>query len=63
MLAITSMLSAFLHAQKTPNVIIILLDDMGYGDLSVTGANGYNTSNIDRLCNEGKGRRPIGTIE
>ena len=44
---------AHLQAQKSPNVIIILLDDMGYGDLSVTGANGYKTPNIDRLCVDG----------
>ncbi len=41
------------HAQKQPNIVIILLDDMGYGDLSVTGASGYKTPHIDRLCNEG----------
>jgi len=42
-----------LQAQKTPNVIIVLLDDMGYGDLSVTGASGYKTPNLDRMCVEG----------
>jgi len=39
--------------RQNPNIIIILLDDMGYGDLSVTGACGYKTPNIDRLCVEG----------
>ena len=53
LLAVSSIFSTFLQAQKAPNVIIILLDDMGYGDLSVTGANGYKTPNIDRLCVEG----------
>ena len=52
-LAITGMFSAFLQAQKTPNVIIVLLDDMGYGDLTVTGATGYKTPNLDRMCVEG----------
>jgi arylsulfatase len=47
------MFSTFLQAQKTPNVVIILLDDMGYGDLSVTGATGYKTPHIDRLGVEG----------
>ena len=42
-----------LQAQKAPNVIIVLLDDMGYGDLSVTGASGYKTPNLDRMCAEG----------
>ena len=36
-----------------PNFVIIHLDDMGYGDLTVTGAVGYSTPNIDRLCAEG----------
>ena len=52
-LAVSGLFSAFLQAQKAPNVIIILLDDMGYGDLTVTGASGYKTPNIDRLCAEG----------
>ena len=52
-LAFTGLLPFQLQAQKTPNIIIVLLDDMGYGDLSVTGATGYKTPNIDRLCVEG----------
>jgi len=51
--AFSGLFATFLQAQKAPNVIIILLDDMGYGDLSVTGATGYKTPNIDRLCVEG----------
>jgi arylsulfatase A-like enzyme len=35
------------------NVILIYLDDMGYGDLGITGAMDYNTPNIDRLSDEG----------
>ncbi|MDL2319514.1 sulfatase [Alistipes sp. OttesenSCG-928-B03] len=35
------------------NFVVIHLDDMGYGDLTVTGATGYRTPNIDRLCAEG----------
>ena len=38
---------------KTPNVIIILMDDMGYGDLAVTGALNFQTPHIDKLANEG----------
>ncbi|HEY0770168.1 MAG TPA: sulfatase, partial [Sphingobacteriaceae bacterium] len=38
---------------KQPNVVLIFLDDMGYGDLSVTGALGYQTPNIDRMAAEG----------
>ena len=29
------------------------MDDMGYGDLTITGASGYNTPTIDRLASEG----------
>lgn len=36
-----------------PNIILIHLDDMGYGDLSLTGATGFKTPNIDRLGHEG----------
>ncbi len=38
---------------STPNVVLIFLDDMGYGDLSVTGALNYKTPNIDRMAAEG----------
>ena len=36
-----------------PNVIVILADDLGYGDLSAYGAKALSTPNIDRLANEG----------
>jgi len=38
---------------KTPNIVIIFMDDMGYGDLTITGALGYKTPNIDQLAHEG----------
>ena len=52
-IAATGTLSVSLQAQKTPNIVIVFLDDMGYGDLSVTGATGYKTPNLDRMCAEG----------
>ena len=52
-LAACSMFTVSMQAQKDPNVVIIFLDDMGYGDLTVTGATGYKTPNIDRLGVEG----------
>lgn len=36
-----------------PNIILIYLDDMGYGDLSLTGATSYKTPNIDDMANNG----------
>ncbi len=38
---------------KKPNIIIIFMDDMGYGDLSCYGATGYKTPNIDKLATTG----------
>lgn len=36
-----------------PNIILFYLDDMGYGDLTITGSTDYNTPNIDNLANNG----------
>ena len=38
---------------KLPNIVFILADDLGYGDLSSFGATKVNTPNVDRLANEG----------
>lgn len=35
------------------NIVLIYLDDMGYGDLTITGAREYTTPNIDKLAQEG----------
>lgn len=40
-------------AKKKPNVIIIMADDLGWGDLSAYGAKQITTPNIDRLMSEG----------
>jgi arylsulfatase len=40
-------------AQQRPNVIIILTDDQGYGDLSCHGNPVVKTPNMDRIHNEG----------
>lgn len=41
------------EAQKQPNIIVILMDDMGYGDIGTQGAIGYETPNLDKMANEG----------
>ncbi len=38
---------------QLPNIIIILTDDQGYADLSVYGADDFETPNIDQLAAEG----------
>ncbi len=36
-----------------PNIIILYVDDLGYGDVGEYGAAGVLTPNIDRLAREG----------
>jgi arylsulfatase A-like enzyme len=36
-----------------PNIVFILADDLGYGDLSCYGQKKFSTPNIDRLAKEG----------
>ncbi|MCB1229295.1 MAG: sulfatase-like hydrolase/transferase [Verrucomicrobiae bacterium] len=52
-LAILCLLCGSLSADEKPNVIVIMADDMGYGDLSCYGAHNFETPNIDQLAAEG----------
>ena len=38
---------------KKPNVIVILADDLGYGDLKCYGAKNVETPHVDKLASEG----------
>lgn len=40
-------------SMKAPNVIVIMTDDQGYGDLSCMGSPDFVTPNIDRLASDG----------
>lgn len=40
-------------SEKPTNFIIIYLDDVGYGDVSLTGALNYTTPNIDKMAAKG----------
>jgi arylsulfatase len=40
-------------AERLPNIIIIFIDDQGYGDIGPFGAKGYTTPNLDRLAAQG----------
>lgn len=48
---LSSLKNAKTHEKK--NVIIFYLDDMGYGDLSLTGSTAIKTPNIDKLAENG----------
>ncbi|RKR12156.1 arylsulfatase A-like enzyme [Maribacter vaceletii] len=41
------------EVKKTPNIIYILADDLGYGDLSSYGQKKFNTPNIDKMAANG----------
>ncbi len=40
-------------AVQRPNIVVVLIDDMGWADLSCFGGQGAVTENIDRLAAEG----------
>ena len=68
LLGLTGVVSASLHAQEgrpKPNIVFILADDLGYGDLSSYGATAIQTPNIDRLAEEGVPlyRRSYGSLD
>jgi arylsulfatase A len=50
-----ALISSSVNAQNNPrpNIVYILADDLGYGDLSCYGQTKFQTPNIDRLANEG----------
>ena len=52
-LAISLLATLSINAQQKPNVIFILTDDLGYGDLSCYGARKLNTPNLDKLAKQG----------
>src|ERR1043166_4789704 len=39
--------------KRSPNIVIILTDDQGYGDVGCFGAKGFTTPNLDRMAKEG----------
>ena len=56
LIAIPALCSGYLHGQTqpaSPNVIYILMDDLGYGDIGCFGQDKIETPHIDRLCSEG----------
>src|SRR4051794_12466231 len=50
---IASSVGKITAADRPPNVILILIDDMGWTDLSCYGSKFYETPNIDRLAASG----------
>ena len=46
-------MSGTLNSGKKPNIIFILADDLGYGEISCYGADNYKTPHIDKLAHGG----------
>ena len=42
-----------ISGQQKPNIVLILIDDMGWKDVGYAGSTFYDTPNIDRLASEG----------
>lgn len=45
--------SAIVHAAENPNILLIVADDMGYGDLSCYGSKQIKTPHLDQLAAQG----------
>jgi len=52
-LALAGALASCSQQDQQPNVIILMGDDVGFGDLSFNGTSAVQTPNVDRLCSEG----------
>src|SRR5690606_32437763 len=37
-----------------PNIVLIYMDDLGYGDIGPFGATNYPTPNLDQLAKQGR---------
>ena len=46
-------ISVLAAAPRRPNIVVIMADDLGYGDVSCYGAKSLKTPHIDRLAAEG----------
>ena len=51
--AVTSIAAQSIGRVSKPNVVLILMDDMGYGDIGSYGVKDASTPNLDRLAREG----------
>ena len=49
----TFMMTDAVFASEQPNILVILADDMGYGDISCYGSKQIHTPNIDALADRG----------
>ncbi|MEM1294904.1 MAG: sulfatase-like hydrolase/transferase [Verrucomicrobiota bacterium] len=53
LIVVSLVLTGALSAQVQPNIVFILVDDMGYGDLPAYGAPDVKTPHLDALASQG----------
>jgi len=53
LLALAGSAAAYAAQPARPNIVIIFIDDMGYGDIGPFGATKQRTPNLDRMAREG----------
>jgi arylsulfatase A-like enzyme len=53
LVGVSRVLAANTGAARSPNIVLIFADDLGYGDVGVYGAKGFSTPNLDRMAREG----------
>ena len=53
-IASLGMRQATCAASQQPNVVVIFMDDMGYGDIGPFGAKDYKTPHLDQMAREGR---------
>ena len=53
LLVVFSISHSLIAAERQPNIIFILADDLGYGDIGAYGATAIATPNIDRMAAQG----------
>ncbi|MCM2373941.1 arylsulfatase [Aporhodopirellula aestuarii] len=53
LLVLVAVPSVYSDDKRQPNVVVVITDDQGYGDLAFTGNPAIKTPNIDRLAKQG----------
>jgi arylsulfatase len=53
MFTVNEVFAQSVRSKSAPNIVLIFMDDMGYGDVNAYGGINYKTPNIDKLAMQG----------
>jgi arylsulfatase A-like enzyme len=53
LLVLTAFGSVVLGREQPPNILLIVADDLGWGDVGFNGRTEWSTPNLDRLAGQG----------